>query len=55
MAWALRTDEKSNPDENEEPGARVERLRPYGWKKRRPGGLVGKTGGDALTLQTTKH
>jgi hypothetical protein len=33
MAWALRTDLGPNPDDNEEPGARLGRFRPSGCKK----------------------
>jgi hypothetical protein len=30
-----------NPDENEEPGARLGRITPSGWKKRSPGACSG--------------
>jgi hypothetical protein len=38
-------DEGPNPDENEKPGARLDRISPSGWKKRHSlGGLVGESG-----------
>jgi hypothetical protein len=39
--WARRMDEGPNPDENEEPGARLGRITPSGWKKRSPGACSG--------------
>jgi hypothetical protein len=40
-------DERPNLDESEDPGAQVDRF-VHPDEKRRPGGLVGETAGDAL-------
>jgi hypothetical protein len=52
MTWAPRMDERPNPGENEDPGARLGRFRPSG-RKRLPGGLPGETAGDALRVSPT--
>jgi hypothetical protein len=41
MAWARRTDEWPNPDENEKPGAQLDRFTPSGCKKCSPGACSG--------------
>jgi hypothetical protein len=33
MGWARRMDESPNPGEKEEPGVRLDRIPPSGWKK----------------------
>jgi hypothetical protein len=40
-AWDRRMNLGPNPDENEEPGARLGRISPSGWKKRSPGASSG--------------
>jgi hypothetical protein len=42
MAWDRRMNLGPNPDENEEPGARLGRITPSGWKKRSPGASSGR-------------
>jgi hypothetical protein len=51
MAWARRMDEGLDPDENEDPGARLDRFRPSGRKKTGAGGLVGRVSRDALMAE----
>jgi hypothetical protein len=41
LAWARRMDLGPNPGENEEPGARLDRIPPSGCKKRSPGAKSG--------------
>jgi hypothetical protein len=41
MAWARRMDESPIPDENEEPGARLDRIPPSGFKNNLPGASSG--------------
>jgi hypothetical protein len=45
MAWALRTDERPNPNENEDPEARRDYFSSIRIKKRRHWDLVGETAG----------